>query len=70
MNVHNQASEKKEEVVEKKDTKPVKQAKGGKAAAKADPAKEEVAHERHNSGDAPKDQRKGNYILVINIRTM
>ncbi|XP_053613268.1 ribosome-binding protein 1 isoform X2 [Plodia interpunctella] len=54
------AAEKKEEVVEKKEVKAVKAAKGGKAAPKPAPAevKEDVARERHNSGDAPKDQRK------------
>lgn len=40
----------------------MKQPKGGKAAAKlAEPAKDEVSRERHNSGEAPKDQRKSTY---------
>lgn len=54
--------EKTEEVVEKKE-KLAKPAKSGKPAAKPAPAvevaKEEVTRERHNSGDAPKEQRKG-----------
>ncbi|XP_047994090.1 myosin-9 isoform X4 [Leguminivora glycinivorella] len=50
--------EKKEEVVEKKE-KPAKAAKAGKGKQPApEPAKEE--RERHNSGEAPKEQRKGN----------
>ncbi|XP_060805240.1 ribosome-binding protein 1 isoform X2 [Amyelois transitella] len=54
------ASEKKEEVVEKKEVKPVKAVKGSKVAPKAAPAevKEDVSRERHNSGEAPKEQRK------------
>ncbi|XP_026314965.1 kinectin isoform X2 [Hyposmocoma kahamanoa] len=57
------ATEKKEEIIEKKDAKAVKQPKGGKAAAKpAEAAKEEVPRERHNSGEAPKEQRKAKKI--------
>ncbi|XP_049877687.1 ribosome-binding protein 1 isoform X3 [Pectinophora gossypiella] len=57
-------SEKKEEVVEKKEAgKGTKAAKGGKAAKQSAPApepvKEEPARERRNSGDAPKEQRSG-----------
>ncbi|XP_063628058.1 ribosome-binding protein 1 [Cydia splendana] len=49
--------EKREEVVEKKE-KPAKAAKAGKGKQPApEPAKEE--RERHNSGEAPKEQRKG-----------
>ncbi|KAM3956568.1 uncharacterized protein ACR2FA_009476 isoform 2-T3 [Aphomia sociella] len=54
--------EKKEEIVEKKENKAPKVVKGSKAAKPsllAEPAKDEVARERHNSGDAPKEQRKG-----------
>ncbi|XP_063539168.1 ribosome-binding protein 1 [Cydia strobilella] len=50
--------EKREEVVEKKE-KPAKAAKAGKGKQPApEPAKEE--RERHNSGEAPKEQRRGN----------
>ncbi|XP_061728930.1 ribosome-binding protein 1-like [Cydia pomonella] len=49
--------EKKEEVFEKKE-KPAKAAKAGKGKQPApEPVKEE--RERHNSGEAPKEQRKG-----------
>lgn len=55
--------EKKEEVVEKKEKKESKVVKGGKAAVKPaqlpEPVKEEAVRERHNSGDVPKEQRKG-----------
>ncbi|XP_050551576.1 ribosome-binding protein 1 isoform X3 [Spodoptera frugiperda] len=58
--------EKVEEVVEKKDTKSVKPAKGAKAVAKpptpVEVPKEEPARERHNSGEAAKEQRKGKKI--------
>lgn len=58
--------EKVEEVVEKKDTKSVKPAKGAKAVAKpptpVEVTKEEPARERHNSGEAAKEQRKGKKI--------
>ncbi|KAG6450021.1 hypothetical protein O3G_MSEX006304 [Manduca sexta] len=56
-------ADKPEEVVEKKDNKPSKPSKSGKVTAKApapaEPVKEEPARERHNSGDAPKEPRKG-----------
>lgn len=55
--------EKKEEVIEKKEKKESKVVKGGKAAVKPaqlpEPVKEEAVRERHNSGDVPKEQRKG-----------
>ncbi|CAH0690204.1 unnamed protein product [Spodoptera exigua] len=55
--------EKVEDAVEKKETKSVKPAKGAKAVAKppmpVEVAKEEPARERHNSGEAAKEQRKG-----------
>lgn len=55
-------------MIEKKDAKAVKQPKGGKAAAKpAEPAKEEVPRERHNSGEAPKEQRKGVFMYIFNF---
>ncbi|CAB3249206.1 unnamed protein product [Arctia plantaginis] len=55
--------EKNEEVVEKKE-KVAKPAKSSKPAAKpsapaVEVTKEEVTRERHNSGDVPKEQRKG-----------
>lgn len=54
-----------EEIVEKKDSKPAKAAKSAKIVAKSpapvEVAKEEVTRERHNSGEAAKDQRKGTY---------
>lgn len=54
-----------EEVVEKKDNKPAKAPKAAKIVAKppapVEVAKEEVTRERHNSGEAAKEQRKGAY---------
>ncbi|XP_050551584.1 ribosome-binding protein 1 isoform X10 [Spodoptera frugiperda] len=65
-NVKVPEKEKVEEVVEKKDTKSVKPAKGAKAVAKpptpVEVPKEEPARERHNSGEAAKEQRKGKKI--------
>lgn len=55
--------EKKEEVVEKKENKNQKQAKGGKASQKQsapEPVKEEVREQR-NIVEAPLEQRKGLY---------
>ncbi|KAG6450016.1 hypothetical protein O3G_MSEX006304 [Manduca sexta] len=61
--VADKIADKPEEVVEKKDNKPSKPSKSGKVTAKApapaEPVKEEPARERHNSGDAPKEPRKG-----------
>ncbi|KAL0819624.1 hypothetical protein ABMA28_007703 [Loxostege sticticalis] len=55
-------AEKKEEVVEKKESKPAKAAKGAKVAAKAAPveevAKAEAAGERQAASEVPKEQRK------------
>lgn len=57
--------------MEKKDSKAAKPAKIGKVVAKP-PApveipKEEVTRERHNSGEAAKEQRKGAYIILLSI---
>ncbi|KAL0869100.1 hypothetical protein ABMA27_007404 [Loxostege sticticalis] len=55
-------AEKKEEVVDKKESKPAKAAKGAKVAAKAAPvedvAKAEAAGERQAASEVPKEQRK------------
>ncbi|KAJ8723895.1 hypothetical protein PYW07_007875 [Mythimna separata] len=60
--VAEKAPEKVEEVVEKKENKPAKPAKVAKVVAKppapVEVAKEEVTRERHNSGEAAKEQRK------------
>ncbi len=52
--------------MEKKDNKPAKVSKGkvaSKTTPPAEPARDELPRERHNSGEGPKDQRKG--ILLI-----
>lgn len=74
-----QVPEKKEEIADKKEVKAAKPVKGAKAAPKQQPlaevAKEEGSRERHNSGDASKEQRKGNssinllYICIFYIGT-
>lgn len=60
--------------MEKKDNKPAKAAKSAKIVAKppapVEVVKEEVTRERHNSGEAAKEQRKGAYnIHFYNIKT-
>lgn len=61
--------------MEKKDVKP-KVAKSGKAAKQPptpEPIKEEPQRERRNSGEAPKEQRKGNVrpmILSLFVRVL
>lgn len=48
----------------------MKQPKGGKAAAKpTEHAKEEAPRERHNSGDAPKEQRKGKQFIYYEFHS-
>ncbi|KAJ8714050.1 hypothetical protein PYW08_007670 [Mythimna loreyi] len=60
--VAEKAPEKVEEVVEKKENKPAKPAKAAKVVAKpsapVEVVKEEITRERHNSGEAAKEQRK------------
>jgi hypothetical protein len=52
--------------MEKKE-KPAKAAKAAKGKPAApEPAKEE--RERRNSGDAPKDQRKGTFVVLVHSK--
>lgn len=55
-----------EEVLEKKESKPVKPVKGKPATKPVPPVevKEEIVRERHNSGDAAKETKKGSNCIT------